>query len=83
MSFKDLIVGDHRNPREEIVAIFGEHRGADDPQAIARATTWAQGVLNTAGIPADKQVEAIAEIRRAEPRLGLKSATHLASMLKK
>jgi ferric-dicitrate binding protein FerR (iron transport regulator) len=83
MSFKDLIVGDHRNPREEIVAIFGDQQGADAPEAIDRATSWANGVLHTAGIPVNKQVEAIAEIRRAEPRLGLKSATHLASLLEK
>lgn len=83
MSLKNLILGDHRNAREEIVEIFGTGKGPDTAEAINRATTWADGVLRDAGIPPSKQVDAIAEIRKAEPRLGLKSATHLASLLKK
>ncbi|WP_207843727.1 hypothetical protein [Williamsia soli] len=83
MSLKNLIVGDHRNPREEIVEVFGTGQGPDATEAINRAITWAEGVLQAAGIPPNKQVDAIAEIRKAEPRLGLKSATHLASLLKK
>lgn len=66
-----LAFGDHRDPREELDQLFTDES----------ATDWARGVLDRADIPTDSTVRAIAELRKAEPRLGLKSATYLATSL--
>ncbi|MDV6272351.1 hypothetical protein R3Q06_02450 [Rhodococcus erythropolis] len=79
MSFKNMITGDHRDPKDELVDIFGTDQERD--AALDRATEWARGVVSAAEVPASNQIAAIAALRAAEPRLGLKSATHLAALL--
>lgn len=73
-----LAFGDHRDPREEIDALFAT---PDSQDGDRRAADWAHGVVERAGIPAGSTVEVIAALRTAEPRLGLKSATYLAESL--
>ncbi|PJJ55428.1 hypothetical protein [Compostimonas suwonensis] len=74
--FERLLFGDRRDPRDELAAIFDAAvptGGEIQPAALA----WARGILaeQPAGVDV---VEAIALLRRAEPRLGLKSARYLA-----
>jgi hypothetical protein len=72
--------GDHRDPSDELLDIFGQD--ADEhPAAVDRAVTWGRGVLAEADVSPRSQVSAIAALRRSEPRLGLKSATYLAELL--
>ena len=72
MTSKKLLIGDHDDPAKELTALFGDEKSA---------MTWARGILDATGIPPAEQVSAIAELRRAEPRLSLKPATYLASRL--
>ena len=72
--------GDHRNPTIELSEIFGAP-GETTGTALDAATTWARDVLRNAGVDPEKQVTAIATLRAAEPRLGLRSATFLAGLL--
>ena len=46
-----------------------------------RAAEWARSVVEEAGIPVANTMHVIAELRKTEPRLGLKSATYLAETL--
>lgn len=70
-----LLTGDDRDPREELVEIFS----ADSRSAsLARARDWAKGIIDGREIVAEDQVRVIGALRKAEPRLGLKSATYLA-----
>jgi hypothetical protein len=73
-----LAFGDHRDPRAELDAIFSSPGSSD---GLQRGAAWAEGVLGEAGIPTGNTMQAIAALRRAEPRLGLKSATFLAEHL--
>lgn len=72
-SLEHLLFGDSRDPREELAEIFDvpvpKHAGVQ-PEALA----WARTVIDPA---ATDEVAAIAALRDAEPRLGLKSATYL------
>ncbi len=72
-----LIFGDKRDPREELVEIFGgpDPHGGGAPTA---ALAWAHDQLDVASIT---EVQAIRILRRAEPRLGLSSATYLAGRI--
>lgn len=72
--------GDHRNPTIELNEIFGAESETTGT-ALDAAVIWARGVLENAGVDPTKQVTAIATLRAAEPRLGLKSATFLAGLL--
>lgn len=74
------LFGDHRNPTAELNEIFEAH-GTTTGARLDEAVTWARGVLEDAAVDPAKQVGAIAALRAAEPRLGLKSATFLAGLL--
>lgn len=82
-SMNRALFGDHRDPAQELVEIFGSRapERSPDPGAVDQAVSWGRGVLAEAGVPAENQVSAIAALRKAEPRLGLKSATYLAGLL--
>ena len=76
-NFNHLLFGDNRDPRVELGEIFGvdvPDSGEVQPEALA----WARTVVDPTN---SNQVEAIRELRRAEPRLGLKSTTYLARRL--
>lgn len=69
-----LLLGDHRDPREELAEIFGAaipHSGDTQPEAL----DWARNQL---GSDREDQLEAVKKLREAEPRLSLKTATYLA-----
>lgn len=68
-----LIFGDMADPREALVALFGD---------VGSAMTWARQILDSAGISPVDQVQTIAALRKAEPRLRLKPATYLAAQLR-
>lgn len=74
-SVRRAVLGDHRDPAEELTEIFG---GPSPEQA---AVTWGTGVLVDAGVPAEDPLRAIGALRRAEPRLGLRTATYIAGLL--
>ena len=80
ISTSRILFGDHREPTVELTEIFGP--AADQGTAVDRAVRWGEGVLSDASIPSTSEVAAIAALRKAEPRLGLKSATYLAGLLK-
>ena len=72
-----LLTGDDRDPRIELGEIFGvgvPSHGDVQPEALA----WARTIVDPAGV---SEVEAIRELREAQPDLGLKSATYLADRL--
>ncbi|MHA7135233.1 hypothetical protein [Oerskovia turbata] len=77
---RHTLFGDHRHPTTELDEIFGAP-GATTGAALDEAATWARGVLEDARVDPARQVGAIAALRAAEPRLGLKSATFLAGLL--
>lgn len=79
-TLKNLLIGDRRDPREELAEIFHTEvpRSADAPPA---AIDWARTTLTAASIDTTSVVAAIAALRKAEPKLGLKSATYLAERL--
>jgi hypothetical protein len=69
------IFGDQRDPREELSTIFDvpvPNSGDIQPEPLL----WAKARLSEANI--QDPVAAIRELRRAEPRLSLKTATYLA-----
>ncbi len=75
--FDHLLFGDNRDPRVELGEIFGvgvPDSGEVQPEALA----WAHTVVDPEN---SNEVKAIRDLRRAEPRLGLKSATYLARRL--
>jgi hypothetical protein len=70
---KELIFGDHRDPR----AVIDETLGGR-----AEAVAWARGVLAEQGIdPAAAPVDAVRAVRNAEPELGLKASRYLVDSL--
>lgn len=74
---KSLVFGDHEDPRRQLAEIFGwpvPVSGSAQPEAVA----WAQQVLADGAVAPTDVVEAVAALRRAEPRLRLKTATYLA-----
>ena len=73
-----LIVGDHRDPQEELTALFP----SDGTDTLAGARTRARGIIESGGIAADEQLRVIKALRDAEPRLSLKPATYLAEQLR-
>ncbi|CAD5990965.1 hypothetical protein [Agreia sp. COWG] len=73
-NIKNLIVGDHRDPRDEIQEIFPAQATSSSEQV---ASEWARSVLESAEVEASNEVSAIAALRKAEPRLGLKSAVFI------
>ncbi|AND17760.1 hypothetical protein [Rathayibacter tritici] len=72
--------GDHADPAEELVAIFGEGTSSTSA-AVASAVEWGRRLLAERGIEPRKQVTAIHAFRQAEPRLSLKPATYLAKLV--
>lgn len=76
-----LIFGDHDRPEVQLVVLFGD--GTPAPEGLAGALEWGQGVLATAGVPADKDNVIIATraLRQANRRLDLCPAVHLAKLL--
>jgi len=74
----DLLRGDRRDPRIELREVFGETGSVDRPDSAP--VLWARGVLDSHGVAREDRVRAIRELRRAERRLGLKSATYLAAI---
>ncbi|MFN8047937.1 MAG: hypothetical protein U0P48_05080 [Ancrocorticia sp.] len=76
-NFNHLLFGDNRDPRVELGEIFGvgvPDSGDIQPEALA----WARTVVDPTN---SNEVKAIHDLRQAEPRLGLKSATYLARRL--
>lgn len=74
VSIKRLFLGDARDPREELGEIFDvpvPAHGDLQPEALA----WAHTIIDPVSM---SEHEAIHELRKAEPKLGLKSATYLA-----
>ncbi len=72
-----LLTGDDRDPRIELGEIFGVSvptHGGVQPEALA----WARTIVDPASV---SMVEAIRQLRQAQPKLGLKSATYLANRL--
>ncbi len=67
-----LIFGDHDNPKQELRALFG----GEEP-----ALSWAREVLNSVAIHPAQELEALAALRRAEPRLSLRPARYLVEQL--
>lgn len=75
-----LLLGDHTDPAERLVAIFGDGAVATSV-AVASAVEWGRGLLAQRGIEPQKQVAAVYAFRQAEPRLSLTSATYLAKLV--
>ncbi len=76
-NFNHLLFGDNRDPRVELGEIFGvgvPQSGNIQPEALA----WARTIVDPTN---SNEVQAIRDLRRTEPRLGLKSATYLARRL--
>lgn len=77
-SFKAKIFGDKEDPRRRIDELFGDRSTSADPQKAA--LSWTADTLREAGIdPVSSEVAAIACLRRAEPKLTLKTASYLVS----
>jgi hypothetical protein len=74
-SLTRTLLGDQRDPREELSAIFDvpmPNGGDIQPEPLA----WAKARLSEANV--QDPLAAIKELREAEPRLSLKTATYLA-----
>ena len=67
-----LAFGDHDDPKRELSALFGGEE---------LAVSWARGILDLAGVNPAQELEAIATLRRTEPRLSLRPARYLAEQL--
>lgn len=80
-SINHALFGDHRDPDGQLTELFG-HPAAESAAAVHQAVAWGRGALGEAGVSAEDQVTAVAVLRKAEPRLGLKTATYLAGLLK-
>lgn len=81
-NIKNLIVGDHRDAREDIETVFpvaADASGSETSEVLA--SKWARDVLAAENVAAENQVAAVAAIRKAEPRLSLKSAVFIAKTL--
>ncbi|AZZ56759.1 hypothetical protein [Rathayibacter iranicus] len=74
------LLGDHADPAEELMAIFGGE-AATAAAAVASAVEWGRRLLAQRGIEPQMQVAAIRAFRQAEPRLSLKPATYLATLI--
>jgi hypothetical protein len=76
-----LLFGDHDHPEAQLLELFGN--GTPAPEGLAGALEWGQGVLATAGVPADKAnvITATRALRQANRRLDLGPAVHLAKLL--
>jgi hypothetical protein len=71
------IFGDKEDPRRRIEELFGE---SADPQKTA--LTWAADTLREAGVdPLSSEAAVIACLRKAEPKLTLKTASYLVSRI--
>lgn len=75
-----LLLGDHSDPAERLVAIFGDG-AVTTSAAVDSAVEWGRDLLAQRGIEPQKQVAAIHAFRQAEPRLSLKPATYLAKLV--
>ena len=71
------IFGDEEDPRRRLEEMFGGEAGSAGPPPAARE--WARRVLERAEIdPAASELHAVLALRRAQPRLTLKTAVYLA-----
>lgn len=80
-TLKRLLVGDRRDPREELAELFhtAVPEGGSPPQ---EALSWGREVLERADVnPGEDAVRAISVLRADNSDLGLKSATYLVNHL--
>lgn len=80
------IFGDKEDPRRRLATLFEGTPSSATPQLASRQ--WATAVLDDAGIDphtvksrSGTKLEAIAALRKAEPRLTLKTARYLVDHL--
>jgi hypothetical protein len=72
-----MLIGDREDPRRRLEEIFGEPPTSGLPQPAARR--WAVDVWHRGGVDPKKQpLQALRLLRKAEPRLTLKTARYLA-----
>lgn len=72
-----MLAGDREDPRRQLEELFGEPPTSGLLQQTARR--WAVDVLREGGVNPERQrVQAIRLLRKAEPRLTLKTASYLA-----
>src|SRR5262249_49052393 len=75
--WSNVLLGDQEDPRRRLEELFGEPTTSGLPQQVARQ--WAVDVLERGGVdPRRQQILAIRLLRKAEPRLTLKTAVYLA-----
>lgn len=80
-TLRELIFGDRADPELQLVELFGE--GTNGSEGLTGAVEWGEGVLESAGVTANKENMLLATraLRKADKRLNLRPAVHLAGLL--
>lgn len=80
ISLLKAFFGDHSDPAEQFAALFGDG-ASTTPDAVSAAVEWSRRLLAEKGSDPHQRIAAVHAFRAAEPRLALKPATRLASLV--